>query len=171
LAKIVVTHTWDGGGANNLWTTAANWVGDVETLARGRSLSFRRARHEWIASMIIRPARFRFDSVLAAAIIFRIIPSIHNCRGAGKCCSHCDFDRLRYADHPARPGSHSNTVPQMSRHRLHCEKPSVAGIKPRKDGDASTAIDNRALWTPITTGKRGGPPSILRLLSFVRVPK
>ena len=21
--------TWDGGGADNLWTTAANWVGDV----------------------------------------------------------------------------------------------------------------------------------------------
>ena len=21
--------TWDGGGANNNWTTAANWVGDV----------------------------------------------------------------------------------------------------------------------------------------------
>jgi autotransporter-associated beta strand protein len=24
-----VTRTWDGGGANNLWTTPANWVGDV----------------------------------------------------------------------------------------------------------------------------------------------
>lgn len=24
-----VTRTWDGGGPNNLWTTAANWVGDV----------------------------------------------------------------------------------------------------------------------------------------------
>src|SRR5262249_14009564 len=23
------TYTWDGGGANNNWTTAANWVGDV----------------------------------------------------------------------------------------------------------------------------------------------
>src|SRR6185436_5607613 len=22
-------RVWDGGGANNLWTTAANWVGDV----------------------------------------------------------------------------------------------------------------------------------------------
>jgi hypothetical protein len=26
------TDTWDGGGANNGWTTAANWVGDVSPL-------------------------------------------------------------------------------------------------------------------------------------------
>jgi autotransporter-associated beta strand protein len=26
---LLATVTWDGGGANNNWTTAANWVGDV----------------------------------------------------------------------------------------------------------------------------------------------
>jgi autotransporter-associated beta strand protein len=29
LTSIVSTLTWDGGGADNNWTTAANWVGDV----------------------------------------------------------------------------------------------------------------------------------------------
>jgi hypothetical protein len=27
--RIIVTRTWDGGGADNKWSTAANWVGDV----------------------------------------------------------------------------------------------------------------------------------------------
>jgi hypothetical protein len=46
-SKAVVTLTvgssgsriWDGGGADNLWTTAANWVGDVAPFA-GESLIF-----------------------------------------------------------------------------------------------------------------------------------
>jgi hypothetical protein len=29
IRPIVTTRTWDGGGANNLWTTKENWVGDV----------------------------------------------------------------------------------------------------------------------------------------------
>src|SRR5262249_5903192 len=28
-ANVAVTRTWDGGGADDNWTTAANWVGDV----------------------------------------------------------------------------------------------------------------------------------------------
>lgn len=34
-----VTRTWDGGGANGLWSTAANWVGDVLP-AEGDNLVF-----------------------------------------------------------------------------------------------------------------------------------
>jgi hypothetical protein len=33
------TITWDGGGANNNWNTAANWVGDVAPVS-GNTLSF-----------------------------------------------------------------------------------------------------------------------------------
>ena len=27
--RVVPASTWDGGGADNKWSTAANWVGDV----------------------------------------------------------------------------------------------------------------------------------------------
>jgi pimeloyl-ACP methyl ester carboxylesterase len=33
------THTWDGGGGDNKWSTAANWVGDVAPMA-GDNLVF-----------------------------------------------------------------------------------------------------------------------------------
>ena len=32
LTIVPTTRTWDGGGTDNLWTTAANWVGDVAPL-------------------------------------------------------------------------------------------------------------------------------------------
>jgi autotransporter-associated beta strand protein len=32
LTAVVATRTWDGGGADNNWMTAANWVGDVAPL-------------------------------------------------------------------------------------------------------------------------------------------
>ncbi len=39
LTRAATTFTWDGGGADNNWTTAANWVGDVAPVA-GDSLVF-----------------------------------------------------------------------------------------------------------------------------------
>ena len=33
LSRVATTFTWDGGGADNNWTTAANWVGDVAPVA------------------------------------------------------------------------------------------------------------------------------------------
>ena len=40
VSAVIDTHTWDGGStANNLWTTAANWVGDVAPTA-GDNLVF-----------------------------------------------------------------------------------------------------------------------------------
>src|SRR3989440_269792 len=33
LSRVATTFTWDGGGADNNWTTAANWVGNVAPVA------------------------------------------------------------------------------------------------------------------------------------------
>ncbi len=37
--RVLAFATWDGGGADNKWTTAANWVGDVAPVA-GADLLF-----------------------------------------------------------------------------------------------------------------------------------
>ena len=64
ISPIINTYTWDGGGANNLWMTKENWVGDVAPMIGGKLVfPAGAAKADNINNY---PAGMKFDSIVIA---------------------------------------------------------------------------------------------------------